>query len=410
VLKGGEGIPELYWSGTEGEYNVMAIELLGPNVEELMRFCYGSLSQSSVIALVGQLVSRIEHVHNKGYIHRDIKPDNFMLGREKQYNVVYLIDYGLSKRYKDPITRTHIPYRNNKKLTGTARYASLNTHLGIEQSRRDDLECLAYSLIFMVKGSLPWQGMRIEDKKVKYEKMCKKKKAISSEILCKGLPGEFRYLLHYCRSLKFEDKLDYEMLKEIFSNLFYKKGYNKKFDYDWNILKLDFDLLLNREYDNTRSKEVSREDKREGREKLVTKGTIRKEENMLVRYTSSPDNLKSPFRRPRKLPAFLITKKIKEMKQQFLAMGKQKESQEEIPDENIGSVNKVREFACAKNCIYRVNIKKPRRNRNLSWDCGSSIMIHKNKISDNIYNTIKNRCSMTPKPTKRVVKRIIKYY
>lgn len=111
---------------------------------------------------------------------------------------------------------------------------------------------------------------------------------------------------------------------------------------------------------------------------------------MLMRYTSAPGNLKPPLRKPRELSVFLITEKIKEMKQQFLAMAKHDESQEEIPDENISSVNKLREFVCARNCINRKNVKKQRRNRNLSWDCASSIVVHINKTSDNIYNKIKN--------------------
>ena len=128
-------------------------------------------------------------MHSRHIIHRDIKPDNFLIGTGKKKHHVYIIDFGLAKRFRDPKTGEHIPYKDGKSLTGTARYASIYTHLGVEQSRRDDLEALAYVLIYFNKGCLPWQGIRAKTKKDKYQKIMEKKIAVSPEDLCTGLPG-----------------------------------------------------------------------------------------------------------------------------------------------------------------------------------------------------------------------------
>ena len=138
----------------------------------------------------------MEYLHTKHFLHRDIKPDNYLIGLHKKSSIIYLIDYGLSKRYKDPKSGFHIPYKDNKSLTGTARYASVNTHLGIEQSRRDDLECIGYVLMYCLKGNLPWQGQRAYTKKEKYEKIMEKKMATPVEILCKNYPSKYYIYIH----------------------------------------------------------------------------------------------------------------------------------------------------------------------------------------------------------------------
>lgn len=169
-------------------------------------------------------LSRVEFVHSKSFIHRDIKPDNFLMGLGKRANQVHIIDFGLAKKYRDPKSHIHIPYRENKNLTGTARYASINTHLGIEQSRRDDIESLGYVMMYFLRGSLPWQGLKAATKKQKYEKISEKKMVTAIEILCRGFPSEFVTYFQYCRSLRFDDKPDYSYLRKQLRDLFTREG------------------------------------------------------------------------------------------------------------------------------------------------------------------------------------------
>ncbi|XP_071908889.1 casein kinase 1-like protein 2 isoform X2 [Coffea arabica] len=181
ILQGGTGIPNVRWFGVEGDYNVLVMDLLGPSLEDLFNFCSRKLSLKTVLMLADQMINRVEFVHSKSFLHRDIKPDNFLMGLGRRANQVYVIDFGLAKKYRDTSTHQHIPYRENKNLTGTARYASMNTHLGIEQSRRDDLESLGYVLMYFLRGSLPWQGLKAGTKKQKYEKISERKVSTSIE-------------------------------------------------------------------------------------------------------------------------------------------------------------------------------------------------------------------------------------
>jgi len=238
ILHGGLGIPNVRWYGIEGDYNVMVLDLLGPSLEDLFNYCGRRFQLKTVLMLADQLLGRLEYVHTKSFIHRDVKPDNFLIGLGKRQSVIHIIDFGLAKKYRDPRSHQHIPYRENKNLTGTARYASINTHIGIEQSRRDDLESLGYVLMYFIRGSLPWQGLRANTKKQKYERIMDRKMSTSTEQLCKGYPTEFRSYFEYCRSLRFEDRPDYAYLKRLFKELFYRKGFQYDNMFDWTILNL----------------------------------------------------------------------------------------------------------------------------------------------------------------------------
>ncbi|KAH7283188.1 hypothetical protein KP509_35G065400 [Ceratopteris richardii] len=237
VLQGGLGFPNVRWTGTVANFNVLVIDLLGPSLEDLFIFCNRKFSLKTVLMLADQMLNRIEYVHSKSLLHRDIKPENFLMGTGQKANQVYLIDFGLSKKYRDPVSHYHIPYREDKDLTGTARYASINTHLGIEQSRRDDLESLGYVLLYFLEGSLPWQGLKAKNKKLKYEKISEKKTSMSVEEICESHPSELVTYLRYCQTLRFIDKPDYMYIRKLFRDLFYREGFEFDYVFDWTLLK-----------------------------------------------------------------------------------------------------------------------------------------------------------------------------
>lgn len=235
-LQGHAGIPNIHWTGVEGDYHVLVMDLLGPSLEDLFTFCSRTFTLKTCLMLFDQIITKLEFIHNEGYIHRDIKPDNFLIGLGRKANIVYVIDFGLAKKYKDNKSGAHIPYRDGKSLAGTARYASISTHMGIEQSRRDDLEGLAYVLIYFLKGALPWQGLRAYNKKEKYARIMQCKVETTAESLCSRLPVEFLNLLNYSKALKFSEKPDYTHLKKMFKELFFRENFQYDNIYDWTIL------------------------------------------------------------------------------------------------------------------------------------------------------------------------------
>ena len=233
------GIPQVYlFDMIEGRFSYMVMDFLGPSINDLFQLMQKKLSLQTVCMIAIQMICRLEYVHEKGYIHRDIKPENFVTGVDEDSNTIYIIDFGLSLRYKDKKTGTHIPYREKRQMVGTVRYASINAQIGIEQSRRDDIESIGYVLVYLALGRLPWMRVGKEKGKGHLGKVLEKKLITPPEILCKKLPRQFAFLFQYLRKLKFEERPDYNMIKSLFGELFLSKfdiTKNEMFSFDWFI-------------------------------------------------------------------------------------------------------------------------------------------------------------------------------
>lgn len=232
-LQGCPGIPKILWYGSESGYNILVLELLGPSLDNLFTYCKRKFSLKTVLMILDQLIRRIEVIHSQHYLHRDIKPDNFLIGFKKKAHVIHAIDFGLAKRFEDPKTLRHVTYKQHYGLIGTARFASLNSHLGVEMSRRDDLESVFYVMVYFLKGMLPWQGLKGVSKKEKYQKILERKLNMHTDMLCRGIPEEFIFFINYARSLGFDEKPDYEYLKELVREMIHREGWEIDFSYDW---------------------------------------------------------------------------------------------------------------------------------------------------------------------------------
>lgn len=233
-LSGCCNMPKIrYYGANQTEGNVLVMDLLGKSLEELFVQCKNKFTLKTVLMLVDQMISAIEYIHNKNFIHQDVKPDNFVMGTEKLKNQVFIIDFGLAKQYRDINSHEHIPYITGKSLTGTARYASVNQLKGNESSRRDDMEALGYVWLYFLKGSLPWMGIKAKNEEERYDKIAEIKESLNLNEVCKGLPIEFMNFLNEVRALRFAETPNYAAYKAMFRDLFMRLGYEFDYKYDW---------------------------------------------------------------------------------------------------------------------------------------------------------------------------------
>jgi casein kinase 1 epsilon len=222
------GIPKIYGYLETVDYNIMIMELLGKSLENLFQENDKSFPMNFIFKLAIDIITIIEKFHSRGFIHRDIKPNNFLFNYGKNHEQIYLMDFGLSKQYIHDGVHNDIKFERS--LIGTARYASMNIHWGVEPSRRDDLESIGYLLIYFAKGRLPWQGLKGDDKKTQIEKIGDKKLMVSTEKLCESLPRCFYLYLDYCKKLEYHDKPNYVYLKKLFEDYAIESKYVLSYD------------------------------------------------------------------------------------------------------------------------------------------------------------------------------------
>ena len=257
IMYGAEGFPIVYTYGTTKTSNYLVMDRLGPSLKELFGYCNFHFSLQTICLIAIQALTRIHDLHFKsGYIYNDIKPDNFLIGLN-QTNMIYLIDMGNAKPFRIYNFTTnkveHIPYKDNiSPITNITRFSSINHQMGIETSRRDDLESLGYMLIYFANGSLPWKGGSKSNSEDKFNQMLEKKMSIPIEVYCKELPIEFSIYMSYVQNLRFNEKPDYNYLKNLFAKLLFG-SYIEKFFFDWNIAQpkeVPSNLRVNKELDN----------------------------------------------------------------------------------------------------------------------------------------------------------------
>ncbi|CAK9297100.1 unnamed protein product [Gordionus sp. m RMFG-2023] len=234
------GFVQIYYYGEcTNRFNALVMDLLGPSLQELFVMVQKTFSLKTILMIAMQTLDRIEFLHRKGIVYRDVKPQNFLIGRKSLGldGIIYLIDFGLSKEYLTS-DGEHIPHKMKKSLTGTARYMSINTHEGYEQSRRDDIESLAYLYIYFLKGSLPWQNLdpkKAFSNKERYKMIgLKKRNSLGTEDLCDGVPAQFQDFLNYSRGISFEEEPDYTYLRGLLIELFMEQNLTNDGLFDWN--------------------------------------------------------------------------------------------------------------------------------------------------------------------------------
>ena len=231
----GPRIPYAKSFGQCGYYNVLVMELLGKSLEDIkLMLPSKKMTIPCVCKLSYQMLQILEHIHRKSFLHRDVKPDNFIMGIGPNSHLLYMIDFGFAKTYRDPTTLAHHPMQKGAGITGTARFASINTLSGYTQSRRDDLESLGYVIVYIAKGTLPWANIKCDDKDALYSRILETKIQTTPENLCSGLPAQFEEYIKYIRGMSYEQEPNYKYLRNLFLITLQNLGGKMDFSYDWD--------------------------------------------------------------------------------------------------------------------------------------------------------------------------------
>lgn len=281
------GFPTIYYTCVYDKKNIIVESLLGPSLDKLFKYCGRKFPLKTVCLIGKEIVKRLENMHEKGILHRDLKPNNLTWGNfNSSYNnisnynsinnisnnldikTIFLIDFGLSCSFLEGgLSYKHYKIKTNLSFVGTLRYASLNSHKGIRQSRRDDLESMIYILIYFLKGKLPWQDVKAKQKEERHKLISEIKSKVTIESLCENLPSEFAELLTYVKNLEFDEKPIYSKFYAFFHNLIEKLNKEmieeKDYSYIWETLLVD-NMMRYNEYNDENLKEEA--------EKLIFKG------------------------------------------------------------------------------------------------------------------------------------------
>jgi len=235
IMDSNIGIPTLYYDGTQVQsgHRIFVMELMGKNLSELHKLCGGTFTCPTICMIAAEIITRFEELHKHGVIHRDIKPQNFLIGLKSSDKKIYACDFGLSGRFIDE-SGNHILFQTGLKPIGTARYASIRVHRGYERSRRDDFEALSYMLIYLMVGVLPWQGLKLKNRTHKWKVILAKKKETAMTELCLDCPTVLADFVAYCRAMRFNQRPKYAYWRKRFldtmNNLLEP---NTEFKYDW---------------------------------------------------------------------------------------------------------------------------------------------------------------------------------
>ena len=239
-------IPYVREYASNNLYNILIMQLLGKSLEQIFEQILHKekMSLHCICNIALQIIDILEQFHNKNYIHRDIKPSNFLFGNNSSNNKIYLIDFGLAKKYREDNNSKHYEMMQGKKLIGTARFASVNAMEALSQSRRDDLESFGYMLIYFLKGKLPWQNLMIKNKEERYNKIKQIKKNIDINELCSDCPAEIAQYITYVKNLRYDEDPNYIYIKNLFNNILNKSWNKFDYFYDWDNTKVIIDLNL----------------------------------------------------------------------------------------------------------------------------------------------------------------------
>ena len=424
----GFGIPKLISYGKSGHFNILIEELLGLSIQAIWnQKKYKKKYKIKDICMIAiQCLDRLEYIHSKDVIHRDIKPLNLTIGKDDP-NVIYLIDFGFAHKFRSTKTGKHIRFQNIRKVLGSMRYLSINANKGYEQSRRDDLESLAYMLIYLAKNSLPWIEAEKQDieKIKKYKLVLRNKIKISSEKLCTELPQKFKEYLNYVKNLEFEQEPNYDFMRKLFLDVLYKNNFTNDLKFSWIINKkvkigIDTKSMDNKSYDRSVSlnKKKSESSKKrlynkiktslelgkvkiqDGNEKYQKLNLINHENNIIPINIDKKVEIKSSHISPEKV-------KYVDMKKSFIYKRKKINNIKYIKKEpKIIRKIFLNKLDKTQNKTTFINIKEKNelnqiKNKNLkNNDSSNKINMHyfKNKemhlcqtSSNNIYRTLKER-------------------